>query len=141
MQWTDALENINYLSVLLGTFASLVIGAVWYAPKVFGAKWSKLVGFKKKDMEDKSGMPIMMALSIVFYALVSLVLAVLHELTGGSGLGDGVLLGSILGFVFGFGPLSVAYVFARRKFELSLLDGGYIVVACAVIGAIVGHFA
>jgi hypothetical protein len=34
--------EINYWAVLLATLSSMVIGSIWYAPKVFGTRWSKL---------------------------------------------------------------------------------------------------
>ncbi|MCD5344892.1 DUF1761 domain-containing protein [Agromyces sp. H3Y2-19a] len=34
--------EINYWTVLLATLSSMVIGSIWYAPKVFGMKWAKL---------------------------------------------------------------------------------------------------
>lgn len=139
MSWADALENINYLGVALGVVAALAIGAIWYAPGAFGTMWGSLVGLKKKDMEDRSGMAVMMTMSVVFYAIVSLITSALYVMTSSDGMAEGLLLGAILGFTFGFGPLAVTYVFARRKFDLSLIDGGYIVVTCAVIGAVIGY--
>ena len=138
MSWADALENVNYLSVVLGAVAALLIGAAWYAPQAFGKQWAALIGLKKKDLENREGMGVMMTMSVVFYFLASLTTALLFEMTAGEGGGDGLLLGAILGFVFGFGPLSVTYVFARRRFDLSLIDGGYIVTTMAVIGTVIG---
>lgn len=139
MTWATALENINYLGVALGVLLSLVIGWAWYSPQAFGKQWAKLVGFKKKDMDDRRGMTVMMTMSVVFYFLVSLVLAALIEMTGAQGAGEGLLMGAIAGFVFGYGPVSVTYVFARRRFELSMIDGGYIVVTTSAIGAVLGY--
>jgi len=34
--------EINYWAVLLATASSMVVGSIWYAPKVFGTRWSKL---------------------------------------------------------------------------------------------------
>ncbi len=138
MSWADALENINLLAVLAGTVIALLIGATWYAPQGFGKQWMNLIGFKKKDMERKDGMAVMMTFAVVFYFAASLVIGLLYEMTGAEGAGDGVLLGAILGFVFGFGPMTVSNTFARRRFDLSLIDGGYIVVCTAAIGAIIG---
>ncbi len=138
MSWADALENINILGVVAGAVAAGILGFLWYSPQAFGKQWASLVGFKKKDMERKDGMGVMMAMMFIFYFIASLVVALLAGMTGSEGLGDGVLLGGIVGFAFGFGPISTTYVFARRRFDLSLIDGGYIVVTMAVIGAIVG---
>ncbi len=141
MSWADALENVNYLSVVLGVVASMVIGVLWYAPQGFGKSWMELVGLKKKEMEDKAGMPVRMAISVLFYAILSLVVAMLFGMIEAKGVGEGIFLGAFLGFAFGLGPMAVSYVFAHRKFELTMIDGGYIVVTSAVIGAIVGYFA
>ena len=139
MSWADALENINYLSVVLGTIVAFVIGALWYAPQGFGKMWGQLVGFKKKDLENKDGMAVMMAMSALFYFIASVIIASLIYMTGAVGTAEGALMGALLGFAFGFGPMSVTYAFARRRFDLSLIDGGYIVVTCAAIGAVVGN--
>ena len=138
MSWAEAFENINYLSVALGAIASLVLGAFWYSPKVLGKKWAVQVGLKKKDMESKDGLAVMMITSVIFYSLVSLFTAALMQMTGAEGIGEGLLMGLILGFVFGFGPLLVTYSFARRMFDISLIDGGYIVVTTLAIGTIIG---
>lgn len=34
--------EINYWAVLLATASSMLVGSIWYAPKVFGTRWSKL---------------------------------------------------------------------------------------------------
>lgn len=139
MSWSDAISDINYLAVVLGVLVSLIIGAVWYAPGLFGGSWMKLVGLKKSEMDDKGGMGVMMTMSVVFYFLVSLVVAAIMKMSGAEGLAEGLLMGSIIGFVFGYGPMAVSYVYARRRFELSMIDGGYIVVTLAAIGAIIGY--
>lgn len=138
MSWAEALENVNYLAVALGALASLAIGALWYAPKTFQPRWAEQVGLKKKQIESRDGMALMMGQSVLFYSLVSLVTAAIMQMTGSTGIGEGLLMGLILGFVFGFGPMVVTYGFARRRFELSLIDGGYIVVTTVAIGAIIG---
>lgn len=141
MSWTDALESINYLSVVAGVIISMVVGMAWYSPQLFGTSWAKMIGFKKKDLEDRTGMPVMMTMSVVFYAIVSLVLALLFAMTASEGIGEGLFLGAVVGFAFGLAPMAVTYVYARRKFELTMVDGGYIVVTCALIGAAVGWLA
>ena len=34
--------EINYWAVLIATASSMVVGSIWYTPKVFGTRWSKL---------------------------------------------------------------------------------------------------
>jgi hypothetical protein len=47
---------VNYLAVLVASIATMVIGMVWYNPKIgFGKVWMKLVGMTHKDTK-KEGM-------------------------------------------------------------------------------------
>ncbi len=44
--------EVNALAIVLATLSSMVVGAIWYAPSVFGNEWMKLAGIKnKKDKE------------------------------------------------------------------------------------------
>lgn len=61
--------EINYWAVLLATASSMVVGSVWYAPKVFGTRWSKLANV---DM-DRPGSSATMA--IITTVIVSFVTA------------------------------------------------------------------
>lgn len=36
------IPEINYWAVLLATVSSMIVGSIWYAPKVFGTRWSRL---------------------------------------------------------------------------------------------------
>ena len=36
------IPEINYWAVLLATISTMVVGSVWYTPKVFGTRWAKL---------------------------------------------------------------------------------------------------
>lgn len=36
--------EINYWSVILATLSSMIVGSIWYAPKVLGTRWSRLAG-------------------------------------------------------------------------------------------------
>lgn len=138
MTWGEALEQINFVAVAAGTFSTLVLGAIWYARRAFGAQWMKLVGLKEKDMTNTEGMPAMMATSIIFYFIASVIIAALMKLAGHTGAGQGLLMGAVMGFAFGFGPIAVCYGFARRRFELTLIDGVYVIFALGVSGYIIG---
>lgn len=65
--------EVNWLAVLFATIASMVVGSVWYMPKVFGGTWMKLAKLDQKDMEKAGWSPI--AISIVTSAVLAFVLA------------------------------------------------------------------
>ena len=65
--------EINWLAVALATLASMVVGSVWYTPKVFGGVWMKLAKLSPKDLEKGGWTPIVV--SIVTSAVLAFVLA------------------------------------------------------------------
>ena len=42
--------EINYIAVVLATLSSMVVGAIWYAPRVFGSYWMKQAGIVESEM-------------------------------------------------------------------------------------------
>ncbi len=40
---------VNYLAVLVAAIVGMVVGFIWYSPKVFGKMWMKLSGVNPKD--------------------------------------------------------------------------------------------
>lgn len=138
MTWGDAFQMVNYLDVLVAVVLGGVVGMLWYGMRGFGARWAKLVGLKQKDLEKQEGVALQYVIMFVFYFIAALLIASLLELTAFSGGGDGALLGGLIGFAAFFGPLLSTYGFARRKFELALIDGGYVMVVFALFGAVIG---
>lgn len=41
----------NYIAILVAGIISMVIGAFWYSPKVFGTSWAKLAGLTEESMQ------------------------------------------------------------------------------------------
>ncbi len=52
---TEITANVNWLAVGVGTIIAFIVGAFWFSPKVFGAKWLEGVGMK---MEPNASMPM-----------------------------------------------------------------------------------
>ena len=44
-------EGVSWLGVIVGFVLSFMLGAVWYNPKVFGAKWAEGVGADLNNMQ------------------------------------------------------------------------------------------
>lgn len=59
--------EINYWAVLIATASSMVVGSIWYAPKVLGTRWARLANV---DMDDRPGaaaiMPIITTVIVSF---------------------------------------------------------------------------
>lgn len=44
--------QINWLGVVLAAVSTMVVGSVWYAPKVFGDLWQRLAKLDPKNMAN-----------------------------------------------------------------------------------------
>ena len=58
--------EINYWAVLVATASSMIVGSIWYAPKVFGTRWSKLANVDMDRPASTAVMPIVTTVIVSF---------------------------------------------------------------------------
>ncbi|MBN7793742.1 DUF1761 domain-containing protein [Microbacterium esteraromaticum] len=58
--------EINYWAVLIATASSMVVGSIWYAPKLFGTRWSKLAGVDMNRPGATAIVPIITTVIVSF---------------------------------------------------------------------------
>ncbi|GAB3598176.1 DUF1761 domain-containing protein [Microbacterium tumbae] len=58
--------EINYWAVLLATLSSMVVGSVWYAPKVFGRRWARLAHVDLENPSQGALWPIVTTVLVSF---------------------------------------------------------------------------
>lgn len=64
---------MNFLAVLVAALAPLLIGFIWYNPKVFGTAWMRSIGVENPDeMKAGANMAVIFGLSIFFALLLAL---------------------------------------------------------------------
>ncbi|WP_299115647.1 DUF1761 domain-containing protein [uncultured Winogradskyella sp.] len=154
---------INPIAIPIAAVAALVVGALWYNPKIgFGNLWMRESGMTEEKM--KSGkMAVIFGLSLVFAALLSLLLMQFtnHQwgalgMVGGepetakasfdafmADYGNefrtfkhGALHGTIFG-VFGALPIiGTIALFERKSAKYIFVNAGYWILTLAVMGAI-----
>ena len=77
------IPEINYIAVILATLSSMVVGSIWYAEKVFGARWMKLSGMTREDTQ--TGFVKALVITLIVSFITALVLAgtatIVHDLT------------------------------------------------------------
>jgi hypothetical protein len=127
--------EINWLSVVVATIAALVLGAIWYSPKVFGKIWQREM--KMSDEVYKSGNPIkIFGLTILCFFVSAIVFDMFI------GPKADVMFGSMAGFMIGFAWIATALgmnsLFERKTLKLFLIDAVYFIIAYTDMGAILG---
>lgn len=155
--------EINFLALLLSALSTLVVGFIWYNPKVFGTIWMKESGTTEEKMKG-SNMVMIFGLSIVYAFLISFILQmlVIHQ-SGAFGMigGDaanakpsyaafmedygtafrtfkhGALHGFITGLFMILPVIGVGALYERRSFKYVLISGGYWIVSMMLMGGII----
>ena len=129
--------EVKLLSVLFAGIASVVIGYVWYHPKVFGGAWARMVNLSPEALErGKKKMPLM-----VFFGLLASMLAAYVMNYFGIAWGVFDVIGAIelsfwcwAGFV---APVMLGIVLWEQKpFSLYLINAGYWLVSFVAMAII-----
>ena len=66
-------EGINWLATVVASLSSLLIGFVWYNPKVFGAMWMREIGTSMEAQKGKTFNPALMFGMTFLYGLIAAV--------------------------------------------------------------------
>jgi len=155
--------DINFLALLLAALSSLVVGFIWYNPKVFGSIWMREAGISHEDGKG-SNMVLIFGMSIFYAFLIAFILQMLtiHQF-GALGMvgGDpavakpsyeafmadygnafrtykhGALHGFFTGLFFALPVVGTSALYEKRSWKYVLVVGGYWLVTCMVMGAII----
>jgi hypothetical protein len=131
--------GINYLAVLLAAAAAWVLGAGWYM--ALATPWMVAAGISQEKIAA-SKTQRRAALRFVFAFAACVIMAwVLAGIVGHLGqvtLRSGVISGLFCWLGFVITTMLVNNSFAMRSRKLLLIDGGYWLVALALMGAIIG---
>jgi hypothetical protein len=127
--------GVNYLAVIVAAVVALVIGFIWYSPRVFGNRWMAYLGTTQAQLGNPG--PTGMAVGVVASLLNAWVLAVLALNLGGKTLTDGILLGVIawLGFMATITAAQIS--FEKKSWNLWVLNNAHNLLVQVVMGAIV----
>ena len=128
--------GINFLAVVAAAAANFVIGGMWYSPALFGKAWMKANGFTDADL--KKGSPaVIFGVSFIFCLIMAANLAAFLA-DPSTTIGFAVAAGVAAGLGWATLGLGVIALFERRPWSYILVNGGYLTVSFAVMGAILG---
>jgi hypothetical protein len=128
------MDNINYLAVVVAAVSSLLIGGVWFSPILFAHAWQREAGLTDEQVRTGAGkaMAGALALSLVIAFNLGMFLGKHAGIAWGAG------AGALAGIGWATASLATVYLFERRSKMLIIIDGGYLAVSYAVMGAIIG---
>lgn len=151
----------NIYAVLVSALVTLVVGFVWYSPKVFGTIWMNETGMTEEKAKQ-SNMLMVFGLTIFYSFLLALIMPalVIHQM-GVLGVFDGndknpdflefmrlhgdvyrtFKHGALHGFMSGlFLALPITAInglFEQKSWKYILVNAGYWIVSLTIMGAII----
>jgi hypothetical protein len=129
------LGQVNYLAVLVCTAISMVMGALWYSPVLFGNAWMKGVGFKKEDISKSDSSKAMMG-SVVIAFVMNVVLASFTIMTQAKGFWGGVHVGALVGVGFIAMVLLMNSLYEKTSLKVWLIHSFYQTILLMINGGI-----
>lgn len=157
------MEYFNPIAMLVAAISALVVGFIWYNPKVFGNAWMKAAGVTDEQIKGGNMVKIF-GLALLFAFILSSALPgiVIHQmgalsLVGGvadgalpsyaaflSDYGDafrtfkhGAFHGVLTGIFIVLPILGTNALFERKSAKYIFINTGYWIVTLAVMGAII----
>ena len=155
--------EINFLALIVAALSTLLVGFIWYNPKVFGGIWMRETGMTEEKAKG-SNMVLIFGMSIFYAFLIAFILQmlVIHQY-GALGMvgGDpslakpsyaafmadygvafrtfkhGMLHGFMTGLFFALPVVGTNALYERRTWRYTLVCGGFWIVCCMIMGGII----
>lgn len=136
------IPEINIWAVLLATLSSMVVGSVWYTPKVFGNYWMKVAKVTPSGDAKDAVKPILITLVVSFVSALVLAgsAAISQHFYGGNFLANTVITAVILWAGFTAARFITHDAFEGRPAGLTVLNCAHELVTLVVMGLIIGLF-
>jgi len=94
----DALSDLNWLAVIVAALAYFAIGAVWYAPPLFGKVWAAAGGMAMPEAGTRPS-PAIYLTPLVGSVLSAVALGMLEKATDTDTLQEGIALGLVAAII------------------------------------------
>ncbi|MGH2751919.1 MAG: DUF1761 domain-containing protein [Actinomycetota bacterium] len=107
----DVLGDLNWLAVIVATVAYFALGAIWYAPPVFGNLWMRSGGIQVPEQPQAT----FYIVPFITCLLATIALAMLAAATGSDTVGEGIVLGLVTGVGIAAAALLVSGFFDPQK--------------------------
>ena len=138
----DVLSDLNWLAVIVAALAYFAIGAVWYAPGVFGRTWAAAGGFDLPEAGNRPSAAIYLT-PLIGSVLSAIALGMIAAASGTDTFEEGIVLGLVVAVGFAIPIALVTAQFETQKPKAMVwgaINGGYHVVGNLVAAIIVASW-
>jgi hypothetical protein len=159
------MELINFKAIFVASFSSLIVGFIWYNPKVFGTIWMNETGMTEEKARQSSMLKVF-GLTFVLSFMLAFIMPtfVIHQfgalgMIGGpsevekampsylaflSDYGNvfrtyqhGALHGSMIGLFVALPVIATNCLFEQKSFKYAAITSGYWIIVMTIMGAII----
>ena len=157
--------EMNWIAILVSALATLVVGFIWYNPKVFGTAWMKETGLTQEELA-KGNMLKIFGLTYIFSLFIVMIemSLTIHQSGAVSMVGGlpkinealpsfkafmadygtafrtfkhGALHGFMSGLFFAFPLIAINGLFERKSWKYIWIHAGYWIVTLTIMGSII----
>lgn len=156
--------EMNFLAMIVAAFVTLVVGFIWYHPKVFGTAWMHAAGLTEEELKKGNMIKIFGLTIILSFMMTGIVMALSVHQTGAYGMiggtptedtlpsfqvfmddygtkfrtfKHGALHGFIAGLFFALPMTAINGLFEHRSAKYIFINAGYWIVSLTLMGAII----
>lgn len=132
--------EINIWAVVLATLSTLVVGSVWYTPRVFGTYWMRVARVDPAAAERRGIWPILVTVVVSFVTawVLAGATSIAHEFYDGTFLVDALVTGTLLWAGFTGARIVTHDAFEGRPAGLTTLTLAHELVTVLVMSLVIG---
>ena len=127
--------DLNWLALIAAAIANMILGFVYYHPRVLGTRWMALMG---KSMADVASAGMAYAYTAVGALVAAFVVAQFIRWSDSYTALGGAFIGAVGWLGFTATATFADYLFSGRPWGLWSIQNGYQVLGFALMGAIIG---
>ena len=128
---------INWIGVIAGVVVSWIAGAVYYM--VLSEQWLAAIGKTRDQINGRDPSPYIIGFlcQIVMAVVLS---AIMPGLFGTRSLSNGLMAGGLMWLGFVITSMTLNHRYGQAPWSRTVIDGGYLLIALLIQGAIIGVF-
>jgi len=130
----------NLLAIVLAALIPMIVGFIYYHPKVFGKAWMESLGITEEDLKG-GNMVAIMGVSLLMSLLLSFFMLVNVDGPGQEGAFDtfkhGVFHGVLVAIMVAMPVLVTNGLFERKKFKNLAINALYWIITIGLMGGVI----
>lgn len=134
------MENTNILSLVIATLIPMIVGFIYYNPKVAGNAWMSSIGITEEDIRTKGKPALTYSIALIMSFLLAFFLLNFNNGPGQEGefdtFGHGAFHGVFIGIVVAMPVLMTNGLFELKSLKNIFINLVYWLITLALMGGV-----